>query len=133
MDFVTDTHSLIFYLSEDADELLPKRVAKVFSESEKGKHIINIPIVVLTEIVYLVECKRVKLDIDELLERIKKGSNFRIINFDYNIFKIFLKSSIPGIHDRMIVSTAIHLGAPLITRDGEIERSREVEVIWKTK
>ncbi len=48
MHFVTDTHSLIFYLNEEADNLLPEGAAEVFAESERGKHVINIPIIVLT-------------------------------------------------------------------------------------
>jgi len=72
-----------------------------------------------------------KLDMKELLDTIKKGSNFRIIDFDYSIFQIFQKSSIPGIHDRMIASTAIYLDVPLITTDREIKESKEVEVVWK--
>lgn len=37
---------------------------------------------------------------------------------------------VPELHDRIIVATAEHLGALILTSDAVIERSRHVETIW---
>ena len=33
-------------------------------------------------------------------------------------------------HDRLIIATAIHYGAALITRDDQITKSKAVKTIW---
>ena len=54
--FVADTHAVVWYLSKDR-RLSPK-VSEIFHSSEKGKFIIIISTIVLAEILYLAEKKK---------------------------------------------------------------------------
>lgn len=95
MFYVTDTHSFIFYLSKEADSRLPKTASKIFKESEKNEHIIHIPTIVLAEVQYLVENEKIRLDIGQMMTKIKMASNFRVSGFDSEILNIFQKKFDP--------------------------------------
>lgn len=126
MYYVTDTHAFIWYLHGK----LPNRVDKVFSSAEKGESIIFIPTMVLAECLYLVENGKIKLDFDELLNKIEISSNFIPTSFNFQVLKLLPEIKLDGLHDRIIVATAKLLNAKLITKDKEIRDSKIVEVVW---
>lgn len=68
---------------------------------------------------------------EETLSHIEMYENFRITALELDILKV--ASTISGdleMHDRLIVATALHFDAHLITRDEQITQSRVVNTVW---
>ena len=68
---------------------------------------------------------------EETLSHIEMYENFRITALELDILKV--AATISGdleMHDRLIVATALHFDARLITRDEQITRSRVVNTVW---
>lgn len=126
MIFVADTHALVKYLLG----ILPKKADDVFRSSEKGETAIFIPTIVLAECYYLIQDKTIELDFEELIRRIETSDNFSVAPFTFEILKLFPAIGIKEIHDKIIVATAKHLNAAVITRDEAIKKSGLLEVVW---
>ena len=129
MLYVTDTHSLVWYLSEDYR--LSVKAKEIFEYVEKGNIAIIIPTIVLAELFYICENKGLLNIFYLIIEKIKEGSSFIAYNLDLNIiveFKDLL--NISEMHDRIIVATARLLKADVITKDEEIEDSGYVKTVW---
>lgn len=124
--FVTDTHALIWYILKKA----PQKVRNIFKKAESNKEVVYIPTITLAEIFHAVLKERIQLDYDETLSIIQQNPNYKIIGFDYSILKEFVKIKGLDLHDNIIVATAKFLGAPLITKDKEIIKSKIVKTIW---
>jgi len=122
MNYITDTHALVWYFTEN--ELLSENAQKVFDRKiEKG--LIIILTIVLAEILYIAKRARISLTFEETLEKIKLYENFDISPLDVDILKVANKIEIDmEMHDRLIVATAMNYDATLITKD-EIFNSKE--------
>ncbi len=66
--YVTDTHSLIWYLLDSPK--LGTNANQVFIEIEEGKSYLIIPAIVIAEIIFLVQKGKIKADLDALLLKI---------------------------------------------------------------
>ncbi len=127
--FVADTHSLAWYFTGSAE--LGMKALQAFKDSSLGKGIIVVPTIVLAEIMDISEKKRIKVDYEELLDKIEGSSNFEIYPLDINVLKVARgMATILELHDRIIAATAKLLDAKLLTRDEDIQKSGIVEVIW---
>jgi len=127
--YVTDTHSLLWYLY-DLPQLAPA-ARTAFSEVENGEATLLIPAIVLAEIIFTVERRRHDIDVGEILDRIAVADNYRILPFDLHAARRLADvTAISEMHDRMIVCDALAHQAPLITRDEEITRSGIVQTVW---
>jgi len=127
--FVADTHSIAWYFTKS--EKLSKKVLQIFRNSVVGKGVIVIPTVVLAEIMDISEKKRIKVDYEEVLEKIDNSSNFEIYPLDIDTLRVARNITIISeLHDRIIVATAKLLDAKLLTKDENIQKSNVVEVIW---
>ena len=132
MIYVTDTHPLIFWAT-DRKERLGRRARRVFQESERGKHSIVVPIVVLEETARLIEKKVIQLTASSRhwAEELDRSTNFQIQPYTIEI----LLEAVP-LHvirdpaDRVIVATARRLGYPLITADEAIQDGKWVDTVW---
>ncbi len=127
--YVTDTHSLIWYLLDSPN--LGTDANQVFREIEEGKSYLIIPAIVIAEIIFLVQKGKIKADLDALLLKIQESNNFQISNLGLNEL-LCLKEhiEIPEMHDRFIVCEALLKKAKIITNDKEIKNTEIVEVIW---
>ena len=75
--------------------------------------------------------KRIKIDYEEVLEKIDNSSNFEIYPLDIDTLRVARNITIISeLHDRIIVATAKLLDAKLLTKDENIQKSNVVEVIW---
>lgn len=126
MFYVVDTHPFVWYVAKK----LPKNVEEIFKASERGDCVIFIPTIVLAECYYLIEKRKIELNFESILEEIEKSSNFLIIPFNIDIIKIFPKTYIKELHDKIIVATSKLLNADLITKDEEIIKSKLVKTVW---
>lgn len=128
MDFVTDTHSLVWYFTEDAR--LSKKAIKAFEGTIKEGTVV-VPAVVLAEIMYISKRGKIALAFEETVKKIEEYENFDIAPLDINILKTADRIETDmEMHDKLIVATAPYYKARLITRDEQIEKAGIVPVVW---
>ena len=128
MDYVTDTHSLVWYFTDDPH--LSKKALKAFEETtEEG--IIIVPSIVLAEIMFIAQKGKITLTFEETLKKIEEYQNFYIAALDADILKVAdkIKADLE-MHDRLIVATSIYFKTSLITRDTRIKDAGIVSTIW---
>jgi predicted nucleic acid-binding protein len=103
----------------------------ILRKAENSEVEVLVPTVVLAELLYVAQRKKISLGIEEVLKRIGKGGDFVIVPFDFPIFEEVMK--LPQeleLHDRIIVATARTYGAKVLTKDEKITKSGVVQVIW---
>src|SRR3972149_5321284 len=128
MEYVTDTHSIVWDFTEDIH--LSKKALDIFEGTIKEGTII-VPAVVLAEIMFIAKKGKISLTFTETLNKIEEYENFEIAPLDIDVHKIAhkIKANIE-MHDRLIIATAIYFDATLITKDEQIEKSGIVSTIW---
>lgn len=125
MPFVTDTHPLVWHMRDDPR--LSFEAKRIFNE-----HYIFIPCIVLFELVYLIEKKRIAADLDGFLNSISSSKNYRIEPMCLPIIeksRRIPRERVTDPWDRLIAATSMHLNFPLISRDESL-REIGLEVIW---
>ena len=131
-DYVTDTHSLIWYL-EDSPRLGPR--AKVtFDACDRGESVIYIPTICLVEIVYLQEKGRIPPAMLTQLDAELQAGTTGLILADLtagvaNTLTRVPRDDVPDMPDRIIAATAVYLELPLISRDRKIS-SAGLDTLW---
>ena len=127
MFYVADTHAWVFYLLDR----LPEGADKVFSQAELGRAIVFVPTIALAECVYLVEKRKIALDVSELFSKLRIGGNFVPASLTFEVVERIPMIPLSEIHDRIVVATAQALEAKVLTKDEHIVGSGIVETIWK--
>ena len=129
MYYITDTHSLIWHLTED--KKLSKKALAIFTEADKGEAIIIVPTIVLAEIIHICEKKKSELKIKNVIDKIKDSLNYVSYNLNMEVLeKVIGIKDISEMHDRIITAIALITGSMLITKDEEIVKSGIVKTIW---
>ena len=127
--YVVDAHALIWFITED--NRLSQKADQILEEAERAEAEVLVPTIILAEITHIAQRKKIKVAIDEVLERVQQGDGFIIVPFDFLILQIMLK--LPEeweIHDRIIAATAYYYSAKLITKDEILRESSEIGTIW---
>lgn len=128
MDYITDTHSLVWYFADDSR--LSNIALQAFQASEK-EGTVFVPAVVLAEIMFIARKGRITLSFEDTLKRIEESDNFEIAPLNAEILRAADKIEVDlEMHDRLIVATALNYDASLITKDEKITRSGVVTTIW---
>lgn len=128
MNYVTDTHSLLWYFTDD--QRLSQKALKSFESTVKEGQII-VPTVVLAEMLFIAKKGRIPLGFTATVAKIETLANFEIAPLDLDVLKIAAGIDVPlEMHDKLIVATAIRYDACLITRDEQITKSKAVKIIW---
>jgi PIN domain nuclease of toxin-antitoxin system len=128
MDYVADTHCLIWYFTEDPQ--LSKKALGAFEGTLK-KGIIIIPAVVLAEVMFIAKRGKITLTFKETLKRIESYENFDIAPLDVEILRVADKIEVElEMHDKLIVATALYYNATLITKDRRIKGYGVCPTIW---
>lgn len=129
MNFVTDTHALIWWFTDSPK--LSKKAAVVFEECENGESIIFIPSIVIAEALSIFDKKRVSFDFKKLLKQITDSEHFVIIPLDSPILlKMVDLKDIHELHDKIIASTAKYLNLPIITKDEVLQNLTHIKTVW---
>lgn len=131
--FVADTHAVIWYLAKD--KRLSHTARAAFSEAQMGQAQVAIPSIVLVEIIFLAQRKRVGEQAITLLLELTEEPTKGIYIYPLNRAVIqalthFGPAAIPELADRIIAATARHLGRPLLTVDPAIQASKLVDTVW---
>ncbi len=129
MDYVLDTHSLIWYFT--GSKKLSRRAKEAIDDCiSKGGRLL-VPTIALSEALDIAEKGRVEFDFQKMYQVINDNPVFQIIGFGASIFDETLEiRNIQEIHDRIIVATARFYSADIITKDRIIRSSGEVESLF---
>ena len=131
--YVTDTHALVWHLQSSPK--LSATARTIFHETDAGQCQIVVPTIVLVELVFMAERKRIA---PEMVARAfgaltPDSANYRIAPLDVATVRTLQtidRTDIPEMPDRIIAATAKRLHVPLITYDKMILMSNAVSVIW---
>lgn len=127
MNYLLDTHSLIWFFS--GDNQLPKKVIK---EIENNKNTIFVSIASLWEIGIKESIGKIRIDggLSQLVDEIF-NSNFEILPI--SIDDILVISTLEFIHrdpfDRILISQALNEKCVLISKDEQI-KNYKISVLW---
>ena len=129
MLYVPDTHTLVWYLT--ADQRLGKQAREALASVDRGEARALIPIIVLTEILYLEEKGRIHIRLEELLRYLQQHSQYNIVPYTLDLLMAVREiGDIPELHDRIIAATARRHDAIVLTRDPAIVGSSSVKTLW---
>jgi PIN domain nuclease of toxin-antitoxin system len=129
---VLDTHAWVWFVSNP--ELLSKKAERTIERAVVDKNVF-ISSISAWEVALLTSKKRLLLSM-EVADWIKKSEMLPFVNFIPVDNSIAVKSVnlSPPFHsdpaDRIIIATAISLGASLITKDERILEYPHVKTIW---
>jgi PIN domain nuclease of toxin-antitoxin system len=130
---VTDTHALIWWLTDQRRRLGPQASA-FFDRVDEGRAVVCIPALALVELDEAMAAGTVRLgeSFPEFLRRLETTpSRYLVVNLTPEILLLAHELlRIPERGDRLIAATAAALGYPLITRDVEITRVIGADHIW---
>ena len=129
MTIVTDTHPWIWFLAAS-----PRLSANAKASLSNPSNLIVVPSIVMLEIRYLYNRKRISISFEEALQHIETAANVLLHPLDISV--VTIAPAELEIHDAIIVGTALYLSnelrepVPLVTLDKTISNSRLVTVIW---
>ena len=128
---VTDTHALLYHAG--ANRRLGKRAAAILARAESRDAIVYVPAAVIWEVTLLARSGRFNL------RRAPRGffddlfSNPAYHPYDLTTAQVLDADELRinrDPFDALICAAARDLSLPLLTRDGDIERSGVVRVLW---
>ena len=130
--YVADTHALHWHLVNH--EKLSPVARQIFREADAGLHQIFVPAIVLIEMIYLADKKKLPGSlVDNLLSILATtGGSYTMAPLDEKTAQAMRsvpRAAVPDMPDRIIVATAIQFGLLLISRDAKIQSSGVVKVI----
>ena len=126
--YVTDTVALVLRLEK---RRMGSKAKEIFIEAESGLSLIYIPAMVLAEIGYLAERKKIDANLRSVENYCQQFESLVIEPITKEIiFRSFEIDDIPELHDRLIAATAYVRNIPLITNDAIIAASRFVSTVW---
>jgi len=134
LSVVADTHAMIWYV-DAPQELSPAATAAMDAAANTGGEYIFISAITLVELRYLVEKNRIKATVLTRIEQELDEPDPMIVatSVDRTISDALAsipRSIVRDMPDRMIAATALALGLPLVTRDTEIRKLRNVTTVW---
>lgn len=126
-----DTHAWVWWVSDP--ERLSRRARGAIDKAIPERKI-HVSCISTWEIALLVARGRLELTLD-IQEWVRKSEAIPCLNFIPVDNRIALKSVLlPAFHndpaDRILVATALTLGAALVTQDEKIQDYRHVRTIW---
>ena len=129
MRYVLDTHAFLWFLTKDAR--LGSKAALIMTKIDWNEAKAFIPSIVLAEAIFILEKKKITgTTFSEIMTKIRRSSNYIIINLDWQILDQIAKhTDIPEIHDRIIVETAKLFDDQIISKDQTI-RDLIPDTIW---
>lgn len=126
--YVTDTQALIKFLN--GVKAINDTVDQIFKRADAGENIIIIPSVVIFEVAYLHEKKKVPVSITDIENILESSLNYLEEPLSLAITKsAFEIKDIPELHDRLIAGTARQLDIPILTNDPVIMSSAFVKCV----
>ncbi len=129
---VLDTHATVWSLVNRSRLSAAARAA--IEAASAGGQPVFVPTISVVEITYLVEKGKlppaVKTQLLAALADPQSNLNVAPLDLDVaNRVEHVERAEVPDMPDRVIAATAVHLGLPLVSRDGKI-RASAVTTLW---
>lgn len=131
MPYVTDTHSLVWYMTEDPRLSVEAKMA--FQKADEGEENIFIPCITFFELLYLTEKRKLAIDFENFVSMVSSATNYRVEPLCLPIIeqsRTIPREQVKDPWDRLIAATSLHLGFPLITRDSSL-RKIGLKTVWQ--
>lgn len=133
MPYVTDTHALIWHLTNNPK--LSAQARQVFQGADAGRDHIIIPCIILFEIAYLSEKRKIAIDFQSFLGILREARNYKIEPLCLPIIEKsheIPRDRVKDPWDRLIAATALYRGLPLISYDRSLQslHLEGLKVIW---
>jgi PIN domain nuclease of toxin-antitoxin system len=129
MNFVTDTHALLWWFTDSPK--ISSKASEIFQDCERGENVIFIPSIVIAESLSIFDKKRISFNFKNLFKKIHTSENFVLIALDYPILQAMVAlKQVPELHDKIIVSTAKYLKLPIITKDKTLQKLPSIKTVW---
>lgn len=130
---VLDTHALLWWVNGDTQ--LSAKALNAIEKEQNGDGQVIISAITAWEVAMLAAKGRLVLskDVDDWIETVGmiEVLEFAPVTHELAIQSVRLPGEFhPDPADRMIVSLARHLSAPLVTADAKIRAYRHVKTIW---
>ena len=133
MIYVTDTHTLVFYVTGALRHLSP-RCRTIFRRAEVERDRVHVPAVCFFEIALLLERGRLRSRIDfeawHDLVAAHPGLPIERLSWE-DVREARGLAGLVDPFDRLIAGTAVRLEVPLLTNDERMRRSGLVRTIWR--
>lgn len=131
-DVVVDTNIVIWYFTDPTQLTEPSENA---IDSAAADGTIFVSSITIVELIYLIEKRRVRDDVSNLLQAALDDSTtaYRLVEVDRSIaeeVENISRSIVADMPDRIIAATALHLDLPLITSDRDIGKLKNIKTIW---
>ena len=127
--YLADTHSLLWYLS--GSERLGAIARSVLSKTASGENEVLVPAIVIAELIRIFEKHSGNIDMAHIIADLQQKPGFCLTHLTPEIvLGICPLTSLPDLHDRLIVAEALAQGATLITCDKAITSSGLTPVVW---
>jgi PIN domain nuclease of toxin-antitoxin system len=129
---LVDSHVIVWHLSQPSK--LSPSAQRSIEEAEQTGQPIYISAISIVEICYLVERGKILAEVlDTLVDAIDSAETSYVLYPRNREVAIGLREvpreHVPDMPDRIIASTALHLGIPLVTKDEKLLASA-VNTIW---
>jgi PIN domain nuclease of toxin-antitoxin system len=127
---VADTHALVWALYQDARLSPAARVAFAPADGDT----VGLSTISLVEVLYLEEKARLPAGTLARVKAALADSSWALEEIPVSAHIVdamarISREAVPDMPDRLIAGTALHVGVPLITRDGKI-RAANLATIW---
>jgi PIN domain nuclease of toxin-antitoxin system len=129
---IADTHAVIWYLYDD--RRLSRTAGDFIDQAAAQANRIGASPITLVEAIYLAGRGRIPMETIPLIVSAlhQPGSVFIQVPFDLAVAQTLQqvnRADVPDMPDRIVAATALHLGIPMISRDGQIQASG-IPTIW---
>jgi predicted nucleic acid-binding protein len=125
--FIADTMAVILWMEK---RKMPQKAKTLFINAEKNEVRLYVPAMVLAEIGYLSEKKKIEVTLPDTIAYLNKH-NVLIHAIDVDVIRsAFEITDIPELHDRLIAASGKVHGYPIITNDPKIIASKFVSTVW---
>src|SRR5579875_3101135 len=123
---IIDTHAIIWYAYNDAR--LSANAATFIDNTILRGDRIGLATISLVEIVYLIEKSKIPATTFPTIQQLvlDPSRGLELVPLDEGIVQALAtvpRTQVPDMPDRIIAATALHLGVPLISRDGKVQLS----------
>lgn len=133
MPYVTDTHSLVWHLTNDPK--LSSHARRAFQNADAGQDHIIVPCILLFELLYLIEKQKISFDFRGFVSTLHRAKNYEIEPLCLPIVERSLeipRDIVKDPWDRLIAATAMYRELPLISQDRSLRslRLKGLKVVW---
>lgn len=132
ISFVADTHAVIWHLFDDPR--LSQLARQAFASAAASGLQVGVSSITLVEIVYLTEKGRIPSGTLESALEILRDPERELVEVPVDA-RVVMKmrevsrQEVPDMPDRVVAATGLHLGVPVISKDGKM-RASHMQTIW---